>query len=171
MGGNKLRQRVTWGLDLLTLGAIGFVILTLWKPTRDPTPPRSPVGREAPALELVDESGSASRELARAMVFVFRSDCPVCAAQKSNWATMAALAVARGFRVLAVTPEPVTGEIHDYFGVGLDIPVRQLASLDPLRQLGITQVPTTLIVDGRGIVRYREAGVVTVGDTLLQTFQ
>lgn len=163
---------MTWGLDLLTLGAIGALAFTLWKPrSREPAPPSSVVGRPAPAVVLADAAGTAPFPLTRSLVFVFRSDCPVCAAQKSNWQSMADTAATLGFGSLAVTPEPMTRAIADYFDAAPRIPVRQLASLDALQQLGVTHVPTTLVVDQEGVVRYHRTGLVGIDEALLRTLR
>ena len=176
MGGVRLRRRLGWGLDLLTLGAIGFVVWTLWSPrlgsgSTTPVPP-SPVGQPVPVFHLESpEDGATSTRPLHSLVFVFRSDCPVCAVQKPHWQSMAKTASSIGFRSLAVTPEPMTRDIAEYFDAVPGILVKQLASFDALQQLGVTRVPTTLVVDRDGVVRYNQAGVVQLEDSLLRTFR
>ena len=92
------------------------------------------------------------------LVYVFRSDCPACAAQKPQWIAGARIADSLGFRVVALTPEPAGDASDHYFD---DAPmVSVVADVPPadLTGLGISQVPTTIVVDRSGTIRFMRPG-------------
>lgn len=98
-------------------------------------------------LTLLDEAGSAGGSV----LLAFRSDCPACAAQKAEWMALAREAEGTGWRVAAVTPEPLEGGVRRYFG---DAPVRltRIERGSPAgRALDVRVVPSTILVgpDGR----------------------
>jgi len=96
--------------------------------------------------------GSSAR--GRALVFVFRSDCHVCAAQREDWITLARIAHAHGVPVFGLTPEPLDTAVQAYFAPA---PVRPFGIVNAAalgRTLHTSVVPTTLLVKGRHAVLF-----------------
>ncbi len=92
------------------------------------------------------------------LLFVFKSDCPACAAQKSEWLRLASLARERNVQVVGVTLEEITGAVGGYFGP--DVPASRID--DPataIRTLQISVVPATILVTDRGTIAFHVMGV------------
>lgn len=89
-----------------------------------------------------------------ALVFVFRTDCHVCSAQRADWIALARIADARGVPVLGLTPEPLEAPVKQYFAPA---PVRPFNIVDAA-ELGHTLhtsvVPTTLLVRDHRVVLF-----------------
>lgn len=90
---------------------------------------------------LFKQPGDADR-----LVFVFRSDCPVCKRQRADWMKLARAARVAGVQVVAVTSEGIGApEVAEYFD---SVPVMQATNpSDIITGLGTSYVPATLVVD------------------------
>ena len=150
-------------VDVLTLAALGAAIWLLadtWaarKRTVAPDPPGPvAVGSRISDVDLVEADGRREKlntagDSAFRLIYVFKSDCPACAAQKARWIEFAAMAQEGGWNVTALTPEPLDSVVSSYFG---DTAIRVMQLADPARgfaELQTAVVPTTIVVgqDGR----------------------
>lgn len=101
------------------------------------------------------------------LVLLFRSDCPACASQLSEWLTLVRVADSAGIPTIALTPEPLGNAALTYFKP-TNVAVLQIAESSELwTSLNTRVVPTTLIVGPDRQVRFRHHGVMT--PTLLTT--
>ncbi|MEO5825118.1 MAG: redoxin family protein [Gemmatimonadales bacterium] len=95
-----------------------------------------------------------------AVIFLFRTDCPACQAQKSDWQVLANAARESGLDVYAITSETLSLPIvRNYF----DASTVEVAQFDDpasfARDLWAAVVPTTIIVTAKGRVVFHHAGV------------
>jgi hypothetical protein len=93
--------------------------------------------------------GSADGE--RRLVYVFKSDCPACAAQKQDWIALSQEAHRHGWIVSAVTGETLAQWVRGY----MPPPVEVLHITDPIQaadRLGVSVVPTTIVTGRNGRV-------------------
>jgi peroxiredoxin len=129
---------------------------------------------KAPSLELPKDSvvlpfrlTTATSELkfpgksdSTTLLLVFRSDCPACAKQKHDWSALGSKARQSGVRVLGTTAEDISGaDIQGYFEAGTAVLARTLETGDLSRRLFVAVVPTTIILDGSGKIRFHHSGV------------
>lgn len=114
----------------------------------------------APSVRAVDGEGDTVQVEARegpGLLYVFRSDCPACAAQKPEWVELARLASDARVPVTALTPEPLDPAVARYFE-GERIRVLQLADPRDTERLGARMVPTTLALGPGGRVLAHRVG-------------
>ncbi len=114
-------------------------------------------------LRIVDGTGHSSLLTPPAgsrglLVFVFKSDCPACAMQKSEWLRLAALARERNLQVVGLTLEEITGAARDYFGAGV-LAARIADPAAAIRTLQVSVVPATILVTDRGRIAFHAMGV------------
>ncbi len=166
------------GLSLLVLcGAIGLFFTTRRDSARPvPTLPAAPVRDSSfSALGVSDEQGQSSllrpspggRGL---LLLVFKSDCPACGIQKAEWVRLARRARERAVEVVALTLEPLSPPVREYFG-GAGIPVRRIADPGPgLSILQTTVVPATILITDQGRIAFHAIGLLDGARTsLLET--
>jgi|GEM_PF-2317818 len=121
-------------------------------------------GRRLGSIEVVDSGGQrlgidAARERQPHLLFVFRSDCPACARQREGWGELAELARSAGVEVLALTGEPLTPSIRAYLE-DAGVPVLSIKDPSPLIELGVLSVPTTILADETGVIRFGSVGII-----------
>lgn len=168
-------RRFSTLLDLVSVGLLAVAIWLFWD-ARGGTPSaaspqasavssvsRITAGRRLAVFAVADSAGEMHPGIAPdapgTLLFVFRSDCPACAAQKSEWQALAGLADSRGLRTVAYTPEPLAAGVPAYFG---DAPVTVMRFADDASArdaLDLRLVPTTFVVDAGGRVRLHHQGV------------
>jgi hypothetical protein len=155
-------------LDTGTLALLLVAGIMVVRGARAEGPERDSASSHVAALEARDRDGRVETVLGEAdrarLVFVFRTDCPACSAERERWARLAESAAARGVEVLALTSEPLSDAALSY------IPSPQVAVLrvgGPARAfaeaLGTQVVPTTLLVADDGAVLARVIGVMPDG--------
>jgi hypothetical protein len=115
-----------------------------------------PAGHKLLGVGVVDSAathtelfGSADTE--RRLVYVFKSDCPACAAQKRDWVELSQLAHRNGWTVTALTGETLARWVRGY----LPPPIQVLRITDPIQaadRLGVSVVPTTIVTGRNGRV-------------------
>jgi thiol-disulfide isomerase/thioredoxin len=153
------------------LAVVGGLVAVGWL-TRDAGPPAM-AGSVAPAirLPLVDGDTADLAELRGqvVMVNIWATWCPPCITELPSMQRVYERYAGDGFEIVAVAVDVRPGEVQadgrvvgavsgfvDRFG--LTFPV----ALDPTggteRTLGVTYLPTTLLVDRSGRVRFREVG-------------
>lgn len=92
------------------------------------------------------------------LVFIFRSDCPVCKRQKPIWNKLAATARSAGVQVIALTGEDANlPEVASYMD-SVTILQATDASQIPSR-LGTAYVPATMLVDGANHLVFEQVGL------------
>lgn len=168
----KGRARVQTAIDIATLlalmVAVGFFVRReLSRAVGLPTAPVAGdelVGRAMPVLEALDTAGArapvdAGRIGAPLLLFLFRSDCPACAAQRAGWIELAAAARRMGARVLALTGEPA-GPLASRYLAAVEVETRYSVDPSQLGALDIGMVPTTLVIDASGTIRHATVGVI-----------
>ncbi len=69
------------------------------------------VDPEGRRIGLLGSSQGSSR-----LLYLFKTDCPACAAQKRRWVELADLARGAGWQVTAVTSETLAPWVRSYFG-------------------------------------------------------
>lgn len=165
--GKSVLSRVT---DILTigllLGAVGLLVLQRVEARaarKADTAARMavvshlpPPGANLLGVGVVDSAGTRSELFGaadgeRRLVYVFKSDCPACAAQRQDWIALAREAQQRGWVVNAVTGETLAQWVRGY----LPPPVRVLRITDPVQgadRLGVSVVPTTIVTGRNGRV-------------------
>jgi hypothetical protein len=169
------RARVSLLLDGLTLlvlcAAIGWFVLGRRGSVAAPPPvvpglPDStfvsfavtdPAGRRS---TLAPDPGS--RGL---LLLVFKSDCPACGIQKSEWLRLAAVARARNVEVIGLTLEELTPAVQGYFAdsrIGLARIAEPAAALAALHT---TIVPATIFVTDRGRIAFHALGLLDPAGT------
>jgi hypothetical protein len=95
------------------------------------------------------------------LLFVFRSDCPVCATQRSDWGKLGVIARDHGVRTLAVTPESLSPPVVSYFA-GAPFEVHQIAEpMQLVSELGVRMVPTTMMIGPDRRILFRGAGLLS----------
>lgn len=155
-------------VDIATLGVLVLAAFLLVKPRLGgnevvaATPSSVPLPARISALPVVD-STSLPTELVQAdhptLVFVFRSDCPACAAQRPEWIEIATEARAHGWHVTAVTAEAIVPAVGGYFS---EAPVKVVQARDPMdlpQKLGVSVVPATIVIAPGGTIPFHRVGV------------
>lgn len=98
------------------------------------------------------------------LVFVFRSDCPVCQRQKAQWEVLAREARVGGADAVAITAETLDETLRNYFG-NSPISVLRVSGEQVLPQTFHTAyVPTTLLISRRQRIRFHHIGLMTPDD-------
>lgn len=154
------------GLTLLVLcGAIGWVVLGRRKPRSAP-PPAAPALQDSTfvSFAVTDPAGRRSvlapEPRSRGLLLlVFKSDCPACGIQKSEWLRLAAVARARNVEVVGITLEELTPAVRGYFAdprIGLARIADPAAALSALRT---TIVPATIFITDRGRIAFHALGL------------
>lgn len=142
------------------------------------TPAAIRPGKPLPAFEAIDEDGNrvSSADLIGApavLLFVRGTWCPFCSRQVQNLTGIYKEINDCGARLVLVTPRPLdtTRRVADLFGVQFEFWLDE--SLDIARQFGLllesgvpddhrgeygsdTLWPTSLVVDGKGVIRHTE---------------
>ena len=166
-GGKSVLSKVT---DILTigllLGAVGLLVLQRVEARaarKADTAARAvveshlpPSGASLLGVGVADSAGARSELFGaadgeRRLVYVFKSDCPACAAQKQDWITLSQEAHRHGWAVSAVTGETLAQWVRGY----LPPPVEVLRVTDPVQaadRLGVSVVPTTILTGKNGRV-------------------
>lgn len=98
------------------------------------------------------------------LVFVFRSDCPACAAQKPSWLELAERARTMGLDAVGVTMEPLAPHVADYLSESLVPVVRLQNAMDIADRLYTRVVPATLLVGADRKIALHRAGVLAPAD-------
>lgn len=174
------RQQMNTITVLIGALAIIIVIFLLWRRRAigRPIPPLLQPGRKLPDFSAIDEDGNARRssELVgrpTVMLFVRGNWCPFCTSQVKDLSSHYKEIVDLGARLILVTPKPLqtTRRVAEMFAVEFDfwldadlLVAKQLAlvmeSEVPKKhreQFGSdTLWPTSLIIDGNGVIRYTE---------------
>jgi hypothetical protein len=120
-------------------------------------------GTILPAFAVVDSVGEramllGSGEPRRRLLFIFKTDCPVCGEQKPEWMEIAELARRTGWEVDALTSEPMTPWVRSYFAASA-VNVLQLENpAEAGRSLGARVVPITVLLDKGGRVLSYDMG-------------
>lgn len=166
----------TWGgrdawLDaaaaVLLVGAVALVAHDRLLPALREKPAaeegdRVPRDVEVTALASGDEMNL--RETGAAVLLVFQSTCPACGHNLPAWRRLLARRPA-GLRALAVGLEPPSSALAY---VRRELPgalaVRPRDPGDFARAFGLSTVPTTLLLDGKGRLRWRRDGVLADAD-------
>lgn len=165
--GKSVLSKVT---DILTigllLGAVGLLVLQRVEARaarKADTAARMavvshlpPPGASLLGVGVVDSAGTRSELFGaadgeRRLIYVFKSDCPACAAQKQDWIALAQEAHQRGWVVNAVTGETLAKWVRGY----LPPPVQVLRITDPVQaadRIGVSVVPTTIVTGRNGRV-------------------
>lgn len=161
---------VSRALDVGTLVLLGVATWTLLQ-SRGQGSQATRAGSAATAPIEVESAAGSTRALftemrAPRLVFIFRSDCPVCARQKPEWARLAILAERQGVRTLALTAETLRPSVKEFFAT---TPVEIFQAKHPDRlstRFRTTVVPTTLLVGENGRVVFRAVGM--MGDSAVR---
>lgn len=120
----------------------------------DSSPTPFAVVKSAGEIEMLPSASGTSNVL----LLLFRTDCPACTAQKSEWRTIAAAARAKGIRVVALTPEALTPWVHSYFEND-PLEIASLARPDQVfDNLATSSVPTTIALDATGHIIFHHPG-------------
>jgi thiol-disulfide isomerase/thioredoxin len=168
------------------LGAVSFAGIT-YKQSRDALartqneaqigiPVYELAGVALPAIEILRDGGVQRFQLADAkspaLVVFFRSTCPACEATAPDWKKLRArLAPGTRFIVVSTEGDSVVHtwlERHDLHADEVVYP----APSSGLAAWGVKAVPTTLITDVHGVVKYARVGTLTsasvtaIGETL-----
>lgn len=120
-------------------------------------------GTVLPAFAVVDSAGARAMLLGageprRRLLFVFKTDCPVCGEQKPEWMEIAELARRTGWEVDALTSEPMAPWVRSYFSTST-VNVLQLENpAEAGRSLGARVVPITVLLDKGGRVLSYDVG-------------
>ena len=162
---DRWQKRINLAADLATLALVVGVAAAFAMrhhgrgaaPTADPAAAWDSV---VPAVQLHGVQGDttlfATQASGSALVFVFRSDCHVCAAQREDWITLARMAHTHGVPVFGLTPEPLDTAVQAYFAPA---PVRPFGIVNVMAlggTLHTSVVPTTLLVkDHRAVLLHR----------------
>lgn len=158
------RQVITIGLDLAIVAVLGLTVWIALDRDRPPVTGADLIGHRPPTLTLEDAGGRPvpyePADSTGSLLLVFRSDCPVCQAQREDWQRIARAAAGLGIAVVAVTPEALTPEIAGYFGEASPIQVFRTNDVKGFSRIGVRSVPTTIVVDRRGRVRVHRSGLV-----------
>jgi hypothetical protein len=160
------------GLTLLVLcAAIGWFVLGRRPPAAAPPAVGSALPDSAFAsFAVTDPAGRrstlapdpASRGL---LLLVFKSDCPACGIQKSEWLRLAEVARARKVQVIGLTLEELTPAVRGYFA---DSRIGLARIADPaaaLAALHTTIVPATIFVTDRGRIAFHARGLLDPAGT------
>ncbi|NIM50063.1 MAG: hypothetical protein GTN62_06970 [Gemmatimonadales bacterium] len=164
---HSLRAQLGRVIDVATLGAL---VVAVWMfISRDDNARQA--GASLPELQpavvpvnVVDEQSARARLFDDAdsgayLVMVFRTDCPVCDAQKEGWIALASTARSRGVESVALTPQRLTGSVAEYFEPA-PIPVLKVEEPTALwSSLGTRVVPTTLVIGRDDRVWFRHMGL------------
>jgi hypothetical protein len=157
-------------IDVLTagllLGAVGLLVLQRVEARAAVKAERSarayvsshvpPPGHRLLEVGVVDSLATRTAlfgpaDAERRLVYVFKSDCPACAAQKQDWIELSQEAQRHGWAVTAVTAETLAQWVRNY----LPPPVQVLRITDPVQagdRLGVSVVPTTIVAGRNGRV-------------------
>jgi thiol-disulfide isomerase/thioredoxin len=96
-----------------------------------------------------------------ALIYVFKSDCPACAAEKPEWIRLVEHARGRGIRVFAITASVLDSTTVKYFGAA-DLAVGKPTDAAAMaRALGLRVVPTTVVLGTDNTVLKYHAGLMT----------
>ena len=154
------------GLSLLVLcGAIVLYFTTRTGTAAPPQPGPAALRDSAFAPLRVEDSAGNPRLLvpdprARGLLlYVFKSDCPACGLQRPEWERIARLARARAVQVAALTVEPLSPSVRNYFGSAA---IPAFRAIDPGAALAALQtalVPTTILVTDRGHIAFHAMGL------------
>ncbi len=165
-------KRAIWlrrGLDAATFGVLVFAIGAYLQTKQERAGRSSGVTQGMPAESVLPpisaiDSGRTHRTLfdsrnTPTLVFVFRSDCPACEAQKPTWLELARLADSLHVPVVAVSGELGAAASFSYFA-DPRIPVFTLENPTMIATaFGTRVVPTTIVVDGQHRMRFHHRGL------------
>jgi hypothetical protein len=104
------------------------------------------VGLRLPALHLQDGSSIKLTDGTLRLVFFFRTTCPACEAMRPKWRRLVGESQLPS---IGVTWE--SGVPDDYLPSGSELAIVNLQEIRAL--LSIQAVPTTLVIDGEGVIR------------------
>jgi hypothetical protein len=167
LGGSRILKTA---LDVASVVALIAAVVLLWRSQHagrtataapaaqtpvltDSVPTQFAVTKTAGETEWLP-SASGTRQL----LLLFRTDCPACTAQKSDWRAIAADARAQGIRVVALTPEALSPWVHTYFESD---PVEVASIIRPelvFDNLATSSVPTTIALDATGHIIFHHPG-------------
>lgn len=157
---------LTGVLLLVAIGLLGAQYFRSQEPARPNSPGAVPADSLLPALAVKDSASvdTLFRVGARnRLVLVFRTDCAVCARQKASWVALGDSLSARGWEVVALTPEPYSPEVAKYFSA--PVVTRSLVTPGDLTTaLGTTAVPTTIAAVGGRHIAYYHVGFAPEAD-------
>ena len=176
MPGRKLRSlRSAAGrtLDVLTFCLLLFAVWIFWSRREGAPPPAASIQSPQPATGGAVGALTAVDALQRdtllfrdgrsdvLLVLLFRSDCAACASQRAGWMDLARLADSARIRALALTPEPLTDPVLQYFAPAYLTVLQVKDPTEMWTSLESRVVPTTIIVGSERQVRFRHDGVMT----------
>lgn len=160
---NRWQKRINLAADLATLAlVVGVAAAFAMRHHARGAAPSADVGAVwdsvVPAVQMHGVHGDttlfATSAPSTALVFVFRSDCHVCSAQREDWITLARVAQAHGVPVLGLTPEPVDASLEKYFAPASVRPFHIVNAAELGRTLHTSVVPTTLLVRDHRVVLF-----------------
>jgi peroxiredoxin len=165
-------------LIIIAAAIVAIVYLSRERVRGKAVPPVLKAGNPLPAFEARDEKGEPllSKDLRgrpSVLLFVRGNWCPFCSKQVRNLTKYYKEINDSGARLILVTPKPLetTRRVADFFDVEFEFWLDESLSigrlLDLVQESGVpkdydreygrdTLWPTTLIVDGEGIIRHTE---------------
>lgn len=165
MGGSARLMART--LDAATWIVLALVVWFVVKGRQAPVPPTASIAGASLSqdslladLPIVDVDGKATSldlvtSSSKALLLVFRSDCPVCATQKAGWEALSEAAHRSNVAVIALTSEPMSPAVAGYFRQDRIKTFSLTRPEDIMSGLGTSMVPTTIVVTGRKVSLHR----------------
>lgn len=171
---------------LADAAVVALAAVALWSFFRGTAPSRAPTpsaALAAPNVALVDSTPKRFELLGVAgprqvpensrkatLLYFFNTRCPGCLQQKPGWLAVAAVARSSGIVVYGVTGEDIAQPtVRNYFTTAA-IDVAQARDAEAIgRLLSVDAVPSTVLLDGAGLIRFHHQGVLAPAkDSLLR---